>query len=112
MLAAAFPFAVSAALLAEYRDVLTRPKLRKAHGLSVTEVEDVLVEVARHAIVLMPTAAQPAADPGDQFLWNLHAARAELVLVTGDAALLRDSSMRGRVVSARAFVAGKHRRPR
>jgi predicted nucleic acid-binding protein len=34
MLEATFPFAVSDALLAEYRDVLNRPALRKIHGLS------------------------------------------------------------------------------
>ena len=60
MLAAAFPFAVSAALLAEYRDVLMRPNVRKAHGLSPTEVEMVLVEVARHVIVLTPASAPRA----------------------------------------------------
>ncbi|WP_309640015.1 PIN domain-containing protein, partial [Methylibium sp.] len=32
MLAAAFPFVVSEALLAEYRTVLVRPTLRKLHG--------------------------------------------------------------------------------
>ena len=112
MLAAAFPFAVSAALLAEYRDVLLRRNVRKAHGLSVTEVEGVLVAVARHAIVLTPTAAQRAPDLGDQFLWDLLAARADLVLVTGDAALLRDSAMRGRVISPRAFAEGEHRHAR
>ena len=40
MLAAAFPFVVSEALLAEYRAVLVRPALRKQHGLTVAEVED------------------------------------------------------------------------
>ncbi len=39
MLAVAFPFVVSEALLAEYRTVLVRPKLRKLHGLTVAEVE-------------------------------------------------------------------------
>lgn len=32
MLAVAFPFVASEALLAEYRDVLVRPALRKLHG--------------------------------------------------------------------------------
>ncbi|WP_309624813.1 PIN domain-containing protein, partial [Methylibium sp.] len=39
MLAAAVPFVVSEALLAEYRTVLVRPTLRKLHGLTVAEVE-------------------------------------------------------------------------
>jgi putative PIN family toxin of toxin-antitoxin system len=109
MLGASFTFAVSAALLAEYRDVLMRPKIRKAHGLSPTEVEAVLVELARQAIVLTPPTARQAPDPGDQFLWDLLAARADLVLVTGDATLQRDAFMRGRVVSPRAFIEGDHR---
>ena len=106
MLGAAFPFALSEALLAEYRAVLVRPVLRKLHGLTVAEVEAILTDLAQHAIVLAPRAAPPAPDPGDQMLWELLAARADLVLVTGDKLLLRDASMQGRVISPQAFVAG------
>jgi len=108
MLVAAFPFVISEALLAEYRTVLVRPKLRKLHGLTVDEVETVLIDVAHHAIVLDPPvqAAPSSPDPRDQFLWDLLAARAELLLVTGDKLLLEDPGMRGRVVSPRVFVAG------
>ena len=106
MLAAAFPFVVSEALLAEYRTVLVRPNLRKLHGLTVAEVEAILTDIAQHAIVLVPVAAPPAPDPGDQLLWGLLAARADLLLVTGDKLLLRDSGMQGRVTSPLAFVSG------
>ena len=106
MLAAAFPFVVSEALLAEYRTVLVRPVLRKLHGLTVAEVEAILIDLAQHAIVLAPVGAPPAPDPGDQLLWGLLAARADLVLVTGDKLLLRDAGMQGRVISPQAFVAG------
>ena len=106
MLAAAFPFVVSEALLAEYRTVLVRPTLRKLHGLTVAEVEAILTDLAQHAIVLAPVAAPPALDPGDQLLWGLLSARADLQLVTGDKLLLRDAGMQGRVISPRAFVAG------
>jgi putative PIN family toxin of toxin-antitoxin system len=88
MLAAIFPFVVSNALLAEYRDVLGRPRLRKLHGLSPDEIEALMVELAQHAIVLQPVAALQAPDPGDQHLWDLLAARGDLVLVTGDKRLL------------------------
>ena len=72
--------------------------------LSIAEVEAVLTTIARHAIVIRPVAAaRPAPDPGDQLLWELLAARAELVLVTGDKLLLQDAGMRGRVVSPRDF---------
>lgn len=106
MLGAAFPFVLSEALLAEYRAVLVRPVLRKLHGLTVAEVEAILTDLAQHAIVLAPVDALPAPDPGDQLLWELLAARADLVLVTGDKLLLRDAGMQGRVISPQAFVAG------
>lgn len=106
MLVAAFPFVLSEALLAEYRTVLVRPSLRKLHGLTVAEVETILTDLAQHAIILAPVTAPPAPDPGDQLLWELLAARADLVLVTGDKLLLQDVGMQGRVISPQAFVAG------
>lgn len=105
MLAAAFPFVVSEALLAEYRAVLVRPGLRKLHGLAVAEVETLLTDIAQHAIVLAPVATTPAPDPGDQLLWELLAAKSDLLLVTGDKLLLRHAGMRGRVLSPSEFVA-------
>ncbi len=104
MLAAAFPFVVSEALLAEYRMVLLRPKLRRLHGLTVAQVESILTDLAQHAIVLTPVAAPPAPDPGDQLLWELLVVRGDLRLVTGEAKLLADAGMFGRIVSARAFT--------
>ena len=106
MLGAAFPFVLSQALLAEYHAVLVRPGLRKLHGLSVAEVEVILVDIAQHAIFLAPATAPPAPDPGDQLLWELLAARSDLLLVTGDKLLLGDAGMRGRVVSPRSFIEG------
>jgi predicted nucleic acid-binding protein len=105
MLGAAFPFVISEALLGEYRTVLVRPHLRKLHGLSIIEVETVLADLVQHAIVLEPVAVPPAPDAGDQLLWELLAARADLRLVSGDKLLLRDSGMRGRVISLQVFVA-------
>jgi putative PIN family toxin of toxin-antitoxin system len=107
MLSAAFSFVLSEALLAEYRAVLVRPKLCKLHGLSEAEIDVILVDIARHAIVLAPvrTAATPLApDPGDQFLWDLLASRADLVLVTGDKLLLQDEAMQQRVILPQTFV--------
>ena len=105
MLAAAFPFVVSEALLAEYRTVLVRPNFRKLHGLAVAEVDAILTDLAQHAIVLAPALARPAPDPVNQLLWELLAAKATLLLVTGDKLLLKDLGMRGRVISPREFVA-------
>lgn len=108
MLTAAFPFVVSETLLAEYHTVLVRPKLCKLHGLSVAEIDIILTDIARHVIVLNPSSAtnKPVApDLGDQFLWNLLAVRADLVLVTGDRLLLQDAAMQDRVILPQAFVA-------
>jgi predicted nucleic acid-binding protein len=104
MLAAAFPFVVSQALLAEYRTVLARPALRKLHGLTVSDVETLLTDVAQCAIVLVPPAGPAAPDAGDQLLWDLLSARGDLLLVTGDKRLQRDAGMRGRVLSPREFL--------
>ena len=107
MLSAAFPFVVSEALLAEYRTVLARPGVRSLHGLSIAQVETILTDLARHAIVLAPATHETAAvapDTGDQFLWDLLAARPDLVLITGDKLLLRQRAMRGQVISPRDFV--------
>lgn len=104
MLAATFPFVLSEALLAEYRAVLERPKLRKLHRLSAAEQENILVTLAQHAIVLQPVAAPPAPDPGDQHLWDLFATRDDLLLITGDKRLLDDQPMQHRVLAPAAFV--------
>lgn len=111
MLGAAFPFALSEALLAEYRKVLVRPTLRKLHGLKVTEVETILTDLVHHAMILKQAVAPPAPDLGDQFLWDLLLARTDLVLVTGDKRLLQDVGMAGRVISPRAFTAGSRSLP-
>jgi len=106
MLRAAMPFVVSEALLAEYHAVLVRPGLRKQHGLTISEIETLLTTVAQHAIVLEPATAVPAPDPGDQLLWDLLAARPDLILVTGDKRLIQDPGMSGRVITPSAFLAG------
>lgn len=105
MLGAAFPFVVSQPLLAEYREVLARPNVCRLHGLAAEALATLVDDLARNATVIEPAPAAPAPDPGDQLLWELLAARADLMLVTGDKLLLRDRSMRGRVISAEAFLA-------
>ena len=104
MLAAAFPYVLSEALLGEYGSVLSRPALRKCHGLSTAEVDVILLALARHAIVLKPGRSAPAPDPGDQHLWDLLAARKDLLLISGDKRLQGDVAMGPRVLSAADFV--------
>lgn len=103
MLDGAFAYVLSESLLAEYRSVLLRPKLTRLHGLGADEIEAILVDIAHSAIFLQPVNAAAAPDPGDQHLWELLAARSDLVLVSGDKRLLQDGPMAGRVVTPEAF---------
>lgn len=59
------------------------------------EVETIPTDLAQHAIVLEPVAVPPAPDPGDQLLWELLAAKADLMLVSGDKLLLRMQECKG-----------------
>jgi len=105
MLAAAFPLVVSEALLAEYHAALLRPHLRKLHGLAAADIETLLTQLAKHALVLWPLAAPPAPDPGDQLLQDLLAVRAGIVLVTGDKRLMKDMGMKSPVVLPAVLLA-------
>lgn len=104
MLKARFPFALSTALLAEYRGVLNRPALRRRHGLDTDELDSLLLALARHAIVLTPTTGPRAPDSGDQHLWDLLASHPGLVLVTGDHLLLAAKTAPAPVVGVAAFA--------
>ena len=108
MLAAAFAFVVSEALLSEYRAVLLRPKLARLHGLTADAVDSLLTDMARHAIVLVPSSGPSggpiAPDPADQLLWRLLAMRDDLMLVTGDKLLLEDPVMQQRIISPQALI--------
>lgn len=106
MVTARFPYALSEPLLAEYRTVLARPKLRALHRLDVEAIESLLVTLVRHAVIIEPVSAPPAPDPGDQMLWGMLAVRLDLSLVTGDRALLVDAGMQGRIVSPARFIEG------
>jgi putative PIN family toxin of toxin-antitoxin system len=98
----AFPFLLSTALLAEYREVLLRAKIRKVHGLSEREIDLLLTEIATHAIVREPEAASGAPDSKD--LWALALSVPGSALVTGDLTLARKPPPGSNVLSARQFV--------
>ena len=104
MLAAAIPYVLSDVLLAEYHSVLGRASLARSHGLNRKEIDALLLELAQHAIVLAPAASASAPDAGDQHLWDLLAARKDLLLVTGDKVLLDHRAMRGRLSTPAAFA--------
>lgn len=108
MLRASFRFVISESLLSEYRAVLLRPKLVRLHRLTAWEVDVILTDLARHAIVLpvpLSIDAPFAPDAGDQFLWNLLTSRDDLMLVTGDKLLQQAGPLQQRVMTPQTFVA-------
>ena len=109
----AFPFLLSAALLAEYREVLLRRKIRALHGLGQREVDTLLTTLAANAIVREPAPRTGAPDPKDDHLWSLVPALGSVVLVqsekravlvTGDRALAENPPPRIVVLAPRQFV--------
>ncbi|MFZ5877396.1 MAG: putative toxin-antitoxin system toxin component, PIN family [Nitrospirota bacterium] len=105
MLRGAFPFLLSADLLAEYRAVLLRPKIRSVHGLSPTQIDELLAAIAGNATLREPDSiAAPNPYHGDDHLWRLITIYPDTTLVTGDLALF-DTAPRGTIVlSPRRFL--------
>ena len=66
-----FPFLLSVALLAEYRTVLRRPRNRKLHGLTDSQMDEVLEALAPCGAVREPALGPSALDRGDDHLWAL-----------------------------------------
>ena len=105
MLTGAFPFLLSPALLAEYRDVLLRSSIRERHGLTEREVDVVLGELALHGQMRDPSGtAAGAPDRGDDHLWQLLHANPGGVLVTGDRRLIAQPPPSASVISPRAAL--------
>lgn len=81
-------FALSTALLAEYRDAVLRPRIAARHGLSAIAVDALLLRFVAGAVVRAPARSSLVApDPKDQFVVDLAVAPPACVLVTGDGAL-------------------------
>ncbi len=105
MRAGVLRFVVCDVLLAEYREVLLRPKLKCRHLQADEAVESFIAEIAGKATRIETQPGPRAPDPGDQMLWDLLCARDDLHLITVDKLLLKDRRMRGRVVTPEAFAA-------
>jgi uncharacterized protein len=105
MIAGAFPFLLSVELLAEYRDVLLRPRIARRHRLTEDEVDALLVEVAANGMVREPAATEGPVPAEDAHVWDLLATHDAAVLVTGDQALV-DAIPSHRVESPAVFAAG------
>ncbi|MBS3963677.1 MAG: putative toxin-antitoxin system toxin component, PIN family [Methylomonas sp.] len=93
-------FLLSAALLAEYRAVLLRPKLVRLHGLSTNEVDSLLEALVANALWREPAAdaAYTAPDSGGDHLWALLFDAADAGLITGDHLLLQQPPANRRVL--------------
>ncbi|HSS45545.1 MAG TPA: putative toxin-antitoxin system toxin component, PIN family [Thermoanaerobaculia bacterium] len=105
MLAARFRFLLSVELLAEYREVLLRPKIRQRHRLSEADVDLLLTDIVTNGTVLdlqPPRAARRQG--GDDHLWQILSAEPSACLVTGDQKLFKQPARDARVVSPRSFV--------
>ena len=106
--AEAFEWVVSEPILAEYQEVLGYDRLRRAHGLSIEEIDSIVENVRKFATMVAPDQHVPLIeeDPDDdKFLEAALAGEAEL-LVSGDHHLLQLKSYRGiRVVTPSAFLA-------
>lgn len=83
-------YLLSPPLLAEYRQVLLRPKLLKLHRLGTEEIDDLLTTLTANAVWREPDASRTAPDPGDNHLWALLISQPHGILVTGDQLLLEN----------------------
>jgi predicted nucleic acid-binding protein len=104
MLRGRFTFVLSIALLAEYRGVLLRPRIRQRHGLTAAEVDTILTEIVANGR-MAEGPPELASTRGDDHLQALLAEVRGAVLVTGDRALARQSHSGARVFSPREFLA-------
>ena len=100
-------YLLSPALLGEYRAVMLRPRLIRAHGLAEAEIDTLLTELTGNAIWREPPAdaEHQAPDPNDAHLWALLACEPAAVLITGDLLLL-DNPRPGRSLISPATWAG------
>jgi putative PIN family toxin of toxin-antitoxin system len=106
MLRRTFHYLLSAELLSEYRDVLLRPSIRRRHGLSRSEVDQILMRIAQHGMV-RELALSPVTPPhaGDEHLFALAATACGAKVVTGDRPLLGGSGTSRWTTSPAAFAA-------
>jgi putative PIN family toxin of toxin-antitoxin system len=104
MVSGSLVYLLSLEVLAEYRSVLLRPKLVERHGLTESEVDRLLVELAANAMWREPEGGARAPDRGDDHLSALLAAYPGSVLVTGEGLLPDNPPTPGAVISPRTCV--------
>ena len=106
MLSGEIDYVLSVELLAEYREVLLRERIRTMHALTEAEVDEILTTIAANGIIREPAKGEPAPDQGDQHLWSLMAGVPSSVLVTGDRRLLQNPPRGRSVISPASFISG------
>ena len=104
MLAGRFRFLLSVELIAEYREVLLRPKIRARHRLSESEGDVRLKEIAVNGVVLDVEPAAAGRRKRDDHIRSLFSAAPSAVLVTGDQELVDEMEKKARVLTPRAFA--------
>ncbi|MEM7218207.1 MAG: putative toxin-antitoxin system toxin component, PIN family [Pseudomonadota bacterium] len=104
MLTGELLFYLSPDLLDEYRTVLLRPKLMSRHGLSESEIDLLLVDIAANALWVEPADGPAAPDRGDDHLWSLLSLQPGTALITGDHLLLADATAEFLVLTADAWL--------
>ena len=104
MINGSLTFLLSPRLLAEYCAVLLKPRVRKCHGLSVSEVDAILTEIAANGIWREPDEQTPAHDPGDDHLWRILSAVPGSILIIGGRLLLRNPPENASVLSSRSYL--------
>ena len=105
MLVGRFRFLLSIELLAEYREVVLRPKTRRRHRLSDAEVDMLLTDIAANGVTIDLRASSTAGRRrGDDHLWQILAAVPSALLVTGDQPLIDKPAEGSQVLTARAFA--------
>jgi len=105
MLHGRFGFVLSLDLLAEYRKVLLRPKIKALHGLTENEVDAVLTTITTNGIMREPKRGQAReVNPGDQHIGDLVESASGTPLVSGDLVLKQSLPMNAIVFSPLEFV--------
>ncbi len=105
MLTGGFRFLISVALLAEYREVLRRPKITRRHRLSAAEVDVILTDITAAGVVVeVENAPRSRSQEEDAHLLQILTREPDAVLVTGDKELFHDRVQGHRVLSPRQFV--------
>jgi predicted nucleic acid-binding protein len=105
MLAGRFRFLLSVELLAEHRDVLLRPKIRRRHRLAQGEVDVLLTEIAANGVALdVESPAGGIGGKGDDYLRRILSVESSALLVTSDLRLMNELRKSVKALTPREFA--------